>query len=121
MKIFLNVILVILVSLAVSSGGTKIMLMQQDVEFFGQYGFTNPILIAFGVTQLVGGVLLAIAKTRIVGALIVMFTFLISLVVLVIAGDIPVAIVTFISVLFLVFIISQSIKSKNINTSANNT
>jgi len=49
MEIFYNVILFILVFLAISSGITKIMLMQQDLEFFGNYGFTNPILITYGV------------------------------------------------------------------------
>jgi hypothetical protein len=34
------------------------MLMQQDVESIGAYGFTNPILIAYGVVQLLGGILL---------------------------------------------------------------
>jgi hypothetical protein len=48
MNLFLNVILIILVLLAISSGATKIMLMQQDVEFFGNYGFTNSMLITYG-------------------------------------------------------------------------
>jgi len=67
MKLLYNIILVVLVFLAVSSGVTKIMLMQQDVDFFAQYGFTNPILIAFGASQLLGGILLALPKTRIIG------------------------------------------------------
>ena len=46
MKIFLNIILVILVVLAVSSGITKLMLMQQDVEYFGKLGLLlNNLLI----------------------------------------------------------------------------
>ena len=50
MKIVLNIILAILVFLALAAGVTKIMLMPQDVEFFGKYGFTNSILIAYGAT-----------------------------------------------------------------------
>ncbi|WP_126454745.1 hypothetical protein [Sulfuriflexus mobilis] len=49
MSILLKVNLAILVFLAASSGVTKIMLMPQDVEFFGNYGFTNPILMLFTV------------------------------------------------------------------------
>jgi hypothetical protein len=41
-------ILAILTLLAVSSGITKILLMPQDVNFFGKFGFSDPILIAFG-------------------------------------------------------------------------
>ena len=121
MKIFLGVILGILVFMAISSGVTKIMLMQQDVDFFGKYGFTNPILITYGVTQLVGGILLALPKTRIAGALVVAITFLISLVVLVMSGNIPVAIVTSICVAFLAFVIHQSFNSRNVCAGANNT
>lgn len=121
MKAFITVILAILVFLAVSSGVTKIMLMQQDVEFFGHYGFTNPILITYGVIQLLGGILLAFPKTRVVGAFVVAITFLISLVVLVIAGNTPVAIITLVCVTLLGFIVKQSLISKNIKLGANNT
>lgn len=109
MKILLNIILAILVFLAVSSGITKIMLMQQDVEFFGKYGFTNPILIAYGVSQLLGGILLALPKTKILGASVVAITFLISAVLLVMAGKIPITIITLICVLLSGLIIKQSL------------
>lgn len=109
MKIFLNVILVILVFLAISSGITKIILMQQDVEFFGKYGFTNPILISYGTAQLFGGILLILPKTRVIGAILVAITFLISAVVLVLEGNIPVTIITLTFVLLLGVIIKQSL------------
>ena len=109
MKIFINVILTILVFLAVSAGITKIILMPQDVEFFGKYGFTNPILIAYGVVQLVGGILLVVPRTRIIGAALVAITFLISAVVLVMSGNIPVTIITLICIALLGFIMKQSL------------
>ena len=62
MNIFIKAVLVILVLLAISSGITKIFLMPQDVEFFGKYGFTNPILIVYGAVQIIGGVLLILKK-----------------------------------------------------------
>jgi len=49
MKIVFYIVLVILVVLAVASGITKIMLMEQEVEFFGQYGFSNLLLRSFVV------------------------------------------------------------------------
>jgi len=111
MKIFSTIILVILIFLAVSSGVTKVTLMQQDVEFFGKYGFSNPVLIAYGLVQLVGGVLMAFKKTRFVGAGIVATTFLISLAVLLMEGDIPVSIVTIIATMFLGMIMNQNRKT----------
>lgn len=110
MRIFLKVILIILVFLAISSGITKVMLLPQDVEFFGRYGFTNPVLISYGAVQIIGGVLLAIPKTRFVGAVIVAITFLISLVVLIIDGNILFSIFTVVAMTLLGVVIKQSFK-----------
>jgi len=82
--------------------------MQQDVEFFGQYGFTNPILVAYGGIQLIGGVLLVFRKTRFAGATIVAITFLISLVVLLLAGNIPASIATIVATLLLGVVMQRS-------------
>ena len=111
MSIGLSVSVVMMSLLALSSGVTKIMLMQQEADFYGTYGFTNPILIAFGVAQVVGAVLLMISKTRVYGAAIVGSTFLVSGVVLVLAGNIPGAIVTFVVILVLGVILKLSYKN----------
>lgn len=75
---------------------------------FGQYGFSNPILIAFGVTQLAGGILLAWPKHRVTGAVVVAVTFLVSAVILVLAGNMPLAGITMLFVLLLGFIAKKS-------------
>jgi len=82
--------------------------MQQDVNFFGKYGFSNPILIIYGLVQLIGGLLLVFTRTRFVGAAIVAITFLISLVVLLMEGNIPVSIATVVATLLLGVIMKQS-------------
>lgn len=114
MSILLKVNLAILVFLAVSSGVTKIMLMPQDVEFFGNYGFTSPVLMAYGVAQLIGGILLIIQKTRFVGAVIVIITFLVSAVVLIMAGNIPFTIFTFVAMIMLAVVMKQSLKKEEL-------
>lgn len=101
MKVASTIVLILLVFLATSSGVAKIALMQQDVEFFGKYGFSNAMLIAFGTTQLIGGVLLPFSKTRLAGATIVAITFLVSLLLLLLDGNIPVSIVTAVATLLL--------------------
>ena len=108
--------LAILVFLAVSSGVTKIILMPQDVEFFGLYGFTNPVLIAYGAIQLVGGILLFIAKTRFIAAVIVAITFLISAVVLIMAGKFLVTFFTFVAMLMLGVVMKQSLRKENLES-----
>ena len=108
MKIVYAIVLILLVLLAISSGVAKITLMQQDVDFFGKYGFSNPMIIAFGATQLVGGVLLPFRKTRFAGATIVAITFLVSLVLLLLDGNIPVSIATLVMTLLLGAVMKQS-------------
>jgi len=110
MNIILNVFVAILALLALSSGATKIMLMQNEVDFFGAYGFTNPVLIAYGIVQVIGGILLIVPKSRMYGAAIVAITFLVSAVVLALAGNIPVAIATLAATLVLGVILNQTYK-----------
>ena len=108
MKTVSIIILAILTSLAVLSGITKILLMQQDVDFFGKYGFSGPTLIAFGLVQLLGGLLLVFTKTRFVGAAIVAVTFLVSLAMLLMDGNIPASIITLVAILLLGAVMKQS-------------
>ena len=108
MKTVSIIILAILTLLAVLSGITKILLMQQDVDFFGKYGFSSPTLIAFGLVQLLGGLLLVFTKTRFVGAAIVAVTFLVSLAMLLMDGNIPASIITLVATLLLGVVMKQS-------------
>jgi len=101
MNLTFKIILAILVFLAISSGVTKIMLMPQDVEFFGAYGFSNAMLTAFGATQLIGGIIMVIPKLRMYGAIIVAITFLVSLALLVIDGNLLVAGITIVATVLL--------------------
>lgn len=101
MKIATGVLLVLLTFLAVSSGVTKIILMPQEVEFFSRYGFSNPLLIAFGAIQVSGGILLVFSKTRFTGAAIVAGTFLVSLALLLMDGNLPMSAVTALATLLL--------------------
>ena len=57
---------------------------------------------------LAGGVLLVFSRTRFVGAAIVAVTFLVSLVVLLMDGNIPVSIVTAIATVLLGAVMKQS-------------
>ena len=108
MKTLSLFVLVILILLAVASGVAKILLVPQDVAFFGKYGFSNPMLIGFGIAQVVGGVLMVVNKTRFVGAAIVAATFLVSLGLLLVEGNIPVSIITLVATLLLGVVMKQS-------------
>ena len=116
MKMVSTAVLVVLIFLAISSGITKILLMQQDVDFFGKYGFTNTILIAYGAVQLLGGILMIFNKTRFYGAAIVAATFIVSLVVLLMEGNVPVSIVTVVATLLLAVVVKKSWKTESLKS-----
>ena len=111
MKKLLYVLLAVLVFLAVSSGVTKLMLMPQDVEFFGKYGFTNPILMAFGALQVLGGILLILPKARPIGAVFIAITFLGSAALLLMDGNFVVAAITVVVVAVLGFVVKGTAPS----------
>ncbi len=90
--------------MAISSGISKVLLMPQEVACFGQYGINNTLLVAFGVLQIVGGALLAAPKTRIAGSALVALTFIVSAIILMLSGDIPMALVTLFFTMLLGFI-----------------
>jgi hypothetical protein len=94
-------VLCILVFLAVSWGITKILLMPQDAEFFGKYGFTSILLGMFGAVQVIGGVMMVFHRTRLIGAAIVAITFAISAVLLIMEGNVPFTIATLAALVFL--------------------
>lgn len=108
MKIVMKIILGVLVFLAISSGITKIMLMPQETEFFGKYGFNDIMLMIFGVIQVIGGVVMIMPKLRTYGAIAVVITFGISLILLILEGNYPVSVVTLIAMALLVLIIKQN-------------
>ena len=94
--------------LSFASGVAKILLVDADVQFFGQFGFGAGHLTAFGLVQLVGGVLMIPSGVRRAGAAIVRLTFLVSAVLLAMDGKIPVAIVTLFALVLCVLIIRRA-------------
>ena len=108
MKAVSFLILVVLILLALSSGIPKILLMEQEINFFGKYGLSGPTLIAFGFAQFLGGFLMIFANTRFAGAAIVAATFLVSLALLLVEGNIPLSIVTGIATVLLALVMKQN-------------
>ncbi len=72
-------------------------LMEQEVAFFGKYGFGNVLLVVFGAAQIAGGAMLIFSKTRFVGAVFVALTFAVSAVLLILDGNVGLAFVTLVA------------------------
>ena len=90
--------------LAIASGVAKVTLQPQDSEFFARYGFNHGMLITFGAVQMLGGALLLIPRTRSAGAWLVAITFVVSLLLLLLDGNMILAAVTAVVTALLVWI-----------------
>jgi uncharacterized membrane protein YphA (DoxX/SURF4 family) len=90
-----------LMFLSISSGVTKIMLMPQDRIFFIRAGFSDPLIIGFGLVQVLGGILLALPKFRKIGAITIGVTFAVSAYLLFQAGNTRLALITVAFILLL--------------------
>ena len=99
--IAVSILLLTLALLAGLSGATKIQLQSQDVEFFGRYGFSSAVLVLFGILQVAGAVMLLVPRSRFWGAALIAATFLFSLVLLVLDGNVPMSIATFVITMIL--------------------
>jgi hypothetical protein len=101
MRVLFYILLLINVLLAISSGISKVLLVPQEVEFFGEFGFNNAIIMAFGALQCIAGITMAIPKTRLLGLAMGAITFLISAVILFFANKITMVLITLAFVLIL--------------------
>ena len=80
---------VLLTLLSLSTGAVKLARMEAEMVIFREIGFSDALTIAFGVLQLVGGVLLIPNKTTQLGAWVMLPTFAFATVVLFVNGMIP--------------------------------
>ncbi len=108
MKIFRVIILVLLIGLGISSGLAKIMLIPEEMEFFKGVGFSETLLVLFGVTQLIGGILLLFKKLRKLGACILAITFGASTVFIFLSGNIAFGLFSILPILLTGIIIIES-------------
>jgi len=106
MKIFKTINLVLLILLGLSSGVSKIIQLPQEMEFFhGEMGFGASAIVLFGLVQLAAGILLVFGSTRTMGAAILALTFLISTVVIFMAGKIGFGVFSILPIVMAGFVI----------------
>ena len=105
-------IVVLLVVLGLSAGLAKALRMPQEVEFFGKLGLSEPMLISFGVVQVLSALLLTGAPTRLAGACILGATLLLSVAMILMTGQVAFALVSLIPVLMGAYIIYERLPWK---------
>ena len=88
MKIVNIIIVAIIALLSIAAGLAKVMQAPQEMEFLQGLGLSSGLIMAFGLVQIVGGVLLAIKKTRMSGAILVTSAFAVSTALLFMGGNV---------------------------------
>ncbi len=91
MKIVITIIALLLGLLSIAAGVAKVTLVPEEVAFLSQFGFSTALTISFGAAQVFGGLLLMLPQTRFYGCVIAGIAFALSVVLLLIIGDIPFA------------------------------
>ena len=104
MKIAVMVLAVLIGLLSIAAGGAKVALVPAEVEFLGQFGFSNALTMAFGLVQVLGGLLIFIPVTRFYGAVIAAAAFALSAVLVLASGNAAFAGVSLVPVLLAGFV-----------------
>lgn len=108
-----TLIWVLLAFLGVAAGIAKMLQTPQEMAFFQeQMGFSAEAIMAFGLLQLIAGVMLIFKKTRMIGAALLGITLLLSSIVIFMAGEIVFGVVSLIPVLLTDLVVWFEIKAK---------
>lgn len=96
--------------LGLASAAAKVTKAPQELEFFGNAGLSETLVMVFGVIQLVSAILLFVPKTRKIGASVLALTFLFSTVLIFMSGNIQFAVFSLLPVVLLGFIVLEKTK-----------
>jgi len=87
MRIVNILIVAVIALLSIAAGLAKVMQVQQEMEFLQGLGLSPGLIMAFGLVQIAGGLLLVTKKTRLPGAVLVTLAFLLSAVLVFISDN----------------------------------
>lgn len=85
---------VLLTLLSIATGAVKLARMEDEMRIFREAGFADGLIIAFGVVQLAGGLLLVPHRTTRLGAWVMLPTFAVATGVLFVNGMVPFGVVS---------------------------
>ena len=112
MKIVNIIIVAIIALLSIAAGLAKVMQAPQEMEFLQGLGLSSGLILAFGLVQIVGGLLLATKKTRMPGAILVTLAFAVSTVLVFIGGNVSFGLFSIIPIALAGLIVYQAAKAK---------
>ena len=112
MKVAITIVTLLVGLLSIAAGAAKIALVPDEVSFLSQFGFTSALIVAFGIAQVLGGLLLVPFATRMFGSIVAGIAFAISALLLLIDGNLVFAGVSLVPVGFAGLITYQSFVSR---------
>ena len=84
----INILIVAVIALvSIAAGVAKVMQVPAEMEFLQGLGLTLPLIMAFGVGQVIAGALLVWPKTRVPGCVVAIIGFSLSTALIFISGD----------------------------------
>ena len=114
MRILKIILLAIVVLLGLGSGIAKVMLLADDLHFFGKIGLSEVGIQIFGTLQMIGALMLPFQKWRFLGSLILIITFLSSTSLLLISGNISFGIFSILPIALIVILLKLKNKSNGL-------
>ena len=119
MKIANILIILIVVLLSIAAGLAKVMQTEHEMEFLQSFGLNGVLIIAFGMVQVSGGVLLGHSKTRMFGAVLALSAFVASTILIFVGGNLAFGLLSIIPIALTCVIVYQSARvtrNKSLNT-----
>ncbi len=95
--------LILLTLLALAAGAAKVAKTPEEIVFFQQFGFSDGVVVLFGVVQVLASVLLIFKLSRVYGLLILGLTFLSSFLMILFAGQVGFAIFSLLPLFMIIF------------------
>ena len=111
MKIVNILIIAIIALLSIAAGLAKVMQTQQELEFLQGVGLSSALIVAFGLVQISGGILLVPRKTRMIGAVLATSALIVSTVLIFIGGNLAFGLVSILPIALACVIIYQSVRT----------
>ena len=105
MHLLKKINLALLILLGGAAGLAKVTQTPPEIAFFAGLGLGAIVVVVFGVLQLVGALSLIFAKTRLIGAILLDVTFSLSVVMILMTGQIGFALVSVVPVLMASWVI----------------
>lgn len=118
MKVLNIILIALLVLFSIGAGLAKFFQVPQEIDLLQSAGLALIPIMALGILQVVGAVLVLIPRTRIVGCVLIAIALIIPAVLLFIGGNIKLGVLSLLSLILVAAVAYPSIKAKKLASEA---